>query len=195
LPSYAFGLRKLLLQGAPLQKLLQQDEYHQQLLSELSPDFHSQRLSPADHFAWKFIQDVNILNPRFSQQERGLNGGQGIHQDLAAIVQKVQAIWFPEMKHCPRVSWLKRFSVRKLAHYSLGKDEIAFSLIFDFKETPAEILHYLAYHELLHRKLGVQRINGRRYAHTPEFKLLERQYPGWESIDQKIGQYIHGKLS
>jgi predicted metal-dependent hydrolase len=88
------------------------------------------------------------------------------------------------------VTWLKHYSVRKLAHYAFRDDEIAFSLIFDFPDTPAEILSYLAYHELLHRQLGAQRINGRRYAHTRDFKTRESLFPNWRRMDETIALYI-----
>ncbi len=197
--SHAFRLRKHLLSNPSLTWLLDQHENHRKLVGEVENRIADLNLSMSDYFAWKFIRELNLLNPRFSPQnqnssDRGRSlissSGKGVHQDLNQIVHTVLSIWFPEMSSPPKVIWLKKFSVRKLAHFSPAKDEIAFSLIFDLESTPAEILHYLAYHELLHRKVGAKKIRGRVYAHTNEFKKKEDQYPGLDSIDQKIEQYI-----
>ncbi len=115
---------------------------------------------------------------------------QGIYLNLEDVVMNVQKIWFSDMKKLPSIVWLKRFSTRKLAHYSFKADEIAFSLIFDSMDAPAEIISYLAYHELLHRKIGAKRLNGRQYAHTNEFKAQEHLFPNWRSIDQQINEFI-----
>lgn len=211
--SYASGLRKKLLQRPPLEKLLDYHAQHQRLLEEFAPGIDVSCLSPSDRFAWKFIREINLLkpdseiashlpaaDPSFLEVTTGgkpsdlLNGKRqryiGIHQNLADVVNQVQSIWFPEMENLPKICWLKHFSTRKLAHYATNKDEIAFSLIFDFLEVPAEILSYLAYHELLHRQLGIQQMNKRRYAHTMEFKSQEHLFPNWRDIDKKISDYI-----
>ncbi|MBU2643783.1 hypothetical protein KKI24_03685 [bacterium] len=198
LHSYAFQLRKKLLKRASLADLLDLHKQHQDFLSRTSLLIETCRLSLSDRFAWKFLREVNILSLDFSSEGKtpGRNGekkpptARGIYLNLEAVVNPVQKIWFPEMENQPGIVWLKRFSTRKLAHYSFKADEIAFSLIFDFMDAPAEILSYLAYHELLHRQLGAKRINGRQYAHTSEFKSQEHLFPNWRSIDQQINHYI-----
>lgn len=202
--AYAFQLRKHLLSTPSLEWLLNQHESHRKLVREIEKSISFLKMDVSDRFAWKFIRELNLLNPRFSPQsqnssatDRKLNNslGLGVHQNLNQIVRTVLTIWFPEMSHAPSIIWLKRFSARKLAHYSPAKDEIAFSLIFDLEDTPAEILHYLAYHELLHRNVGVKTVKGRRYAHTTEFKNKEDQYPGLDSIEVKIEKYIQKAVS
>lgn len=208
LQSYAFQLRKQLLIGAPIQTLLEYHRNHQQILGNLKASIGKKQLPYSDRFAWKFIQKVNILSPKFTLKEdfshfepemstkRAPKGkpikdeAMGAHQNLRFYVENVQAIWFPHMKTAPKICWLKRFTTRKLAHYAFGRDEIAFSLIFDLPDTPPELLNYLAYHELLHRELGVRTQNGRRYAHTPEFKQREDRFPDSSKMDQKITDYI-----
>ena len=197
--SYAFQLRRQVLSYPPLEWLLDQHPIHRKLIRGIERNILRMKLDPGDRFAWKFIKELNLLNPRFGVQriEEGERqsvppAGKGVHQNLDQIVKTVLSIWFPEMENAPKVVWLKRFSTRKLAHYSPTKDEIAFSLIFDLEDTPAEILHYLAYHELLHRNIGVKTVNGRRYAHTPEFRHREDRYPDLDKIDEKIGRYLQG---
>ena len=195
LQSYAYQLRKRLLVGAPLSKLLDTHRQHQRYLEKTSPLIDVSQLSLSERFAWKFIREINILNLDYSKSIEVLTDKQtvaarGVHQDLLPIVQSVQQIWFPEMTDLPDIGWLKQFSTRKLAHYAQKTDEIAISLIFDFLDVPAEILSYLAYHELLHRQLGTRRVNGRRYAHTSDFKSQEHLFPNWREIDALIERYI-----
>ena len=199
LHSYAFQLRKKLLKRASLQELLDCHGRHQEFLGRVSPLIDSCHLSLSDRFAWKLLREINILSLDFSNNETTANqnlrdstqSSQGIYLNLEDVVKNVQKIWFPEMISSPKIVWLKRFSTRKLAHYSYKADEIAFSLIFDSMDAPAEILSYLAYHELLHRQLGAKRVNGRQYAHTSEFKAQEHLFPNWRSIDKQINQYIY----
>jgi len=201
LQSYAFQLRKKLLQGASLESLLDCHAQHQQFLGEIAPRIELSKLSLADRFAWKFLREINILNPEFankinqtekkSKKKISSYSGEGLYQNLPDIIKNVQEIWFSDMKSLPNTVWLKQFTIRKLAHCSFKKDEIAFSLVFDFPDVPAEILSYLAYHELLHRELGVKRLNGRQYAHTREFKSQEQLFPNWRQLDKQINEYLY----
>ncbi|MCP4749725.1 MAG: hypothetical protein GY866_02425 [Proteobacteria bacterium] len=200
LQSYAFRLRKTLLNGVSLQNILDYHNHHQEVLGAMAPVIDVARLSLADRFAWKFIKEINILSLNFSKRgntdlqeslaEPRTGKAVGVYQNLMDVIRNVQSIWFPEMDDFPNICWLKQYTTRKLAHYSFKNDEIAFSLIFDFLEVPAEILSYLAYHELLHRQLGTRQVNGRRYAHTREFKHQEQLFPNWREIEKKINDYI-----
>lgn len=198
LHTAAFQLRKKLLKRAPMQDLLNYHREHQEFLAKITPLVNVRRLPLSDRFAWKFLREVNILSLDFTIENASqgvisrtaTSKGQGIYVNLEEVVQHVQRIWFPEMDGPPSVVWLKRFSTRKLAHYSYKLDEIAVSLIFDTIDVPAEIVSYLAYHELLHRQLGAKTVNGRRYAHTGEFKHQEHLFPNWRGMDDQINTYI-----
>jgi len=191
LSSKAFQLRKKLLSGIPLQKLLEMDEQHRQFMVENSKKIRRQRLSPGDKFAWQFLEKLDVLKAGLRCKE--FDPARGVSHNLQEVIELVQKIWFQDMETPPKVCWLSSYSTRKLAHYSITKDEIAFSLIFDLEEAPPDILNFLAYHELLHRELGVNKVGGRRYVHTPEFKAREKWYPNWMEMDQRINQYINQK--
>ncbi len=200
LQSYAFRLRKLLVSGCSLDHLLIQHQHHQKVLAEYTPFIKPEKLSYGDRFAWKFMREINILSTGFLNNstpgtEAETNGqAKGIYQDLSSVVDKVRTIWFPEMETPPNTVWLKHFSTRKLAHYAKKRDEIAFSLVFDSPDTPPEIMSYLAYHELLHRQVGVKEVNGRRYHHTGEFKSKEQLFPNWRDIESQISAFIYTTL-
>lgn len=135
-----------------------------------------------------YQQRDRFLKSRLNSQ----SSGSGVFVDLEEIVQGTIQRYFPAMNTLPSITWSGRFSVRKLAHYSESKDEIAFSLIFDQPGLDSGMLEYLAYHELLHRDIGTVKTKGKRYAHTPEFKRREKMYPGfkrWEEMLHKFAQY------
>jgi hypothetical protein len=55
------------------------------------------------------------------------------------------------------------------------------SRVLDHPRVPAAAIDLVMYHELLHKRLGVQVINGRQYAHTPAFRQAEREFRGFEA--------------
>jgi len=189
--AYTTRLRRRLLAGNPLETLLELHDCNQEMLCKWGPLVKRRRLHPADGFAWRFINQVEILRPDFKPEAARLRPkGQGVFQNFTQRVLQIKELHFPEMEDMPKVRWLSKFTTRKLAHYNSTKDEVAFSLIFDQLNAPAELLDYLAFHELLHRKVGIIRENGRVKAHTPVFKAEERRYPGFAQMDQKIHQFI-----
>jgi len=185
----ASELRRRLLKGLRIEQQLSLFQTHQQTLAEWAPRLEGKRLLATDRFAWKFLKEVQILRTDLQQPRQP---GQGIFHDLNLIADSVAQIWFPQMSPRPQARWLAAFSVRKLAHYHLSKDEIALSLVFDSLEVPREILQYLVYHELLHKEVGIAKVKGRHLAHTPAFKARERQFPGFGELEKKISLYLHG---
>ncbi|MDX2469866.1 MAG: hypothetical protein QNL04_04735 [SAR324 cluster bacterium] len=187
LSPYAFNLRKKLLRGNELGHLLDLHSEHQDFLKELEPKLTFHRLPLKERFAYRFLKEVNVLRSDFKEKK---NPGQGVFHDLDEVIVNVARNWFPHMDPLPKVTWLKHFTTRKLAHYHFEKDEIAISLIFDSLQAPRELIHYLAYHELLHKEVGVVQKNGKRYAHTSDFKRLEERYPNFAEIDKKITLFL-----
>ncbi|OGG94748.1 MAG: hypothetical protein A2508_06755 [Candidatus Lambdaproteobacteria bacterium RIFOXYD12_FULL_49_8] len=193
LQAYAARLRKALLKGQPIEKLLDLHQANQTYLARFR--LRNLKLAPPDRFAFEFIERVEILRPDFKSGYQRLGGqGHGIFQDLTERMIRTQQLYFPEMKTYPKVVWLDRFSTRKLAHYSLNRDEIAFSLIFDRLNAPKVLLDYLAFHELLHKDVGIKRQKGRISAHGPDFKAREREYPGFKEIEPLIHRFMRGDL-
>lgn len=187
--SYAFRLRKRLLQGAEMDQLIDLHREHQGHLKNLGPMTRRHRLAEQERFAWKFLNQVNVLRPDFKKGAE-VREGRGIFHDLDDIIEQTRRMWFPQMETRPKAVWLNRFSTRKLAHYNFKKDEIAFSLVFDSLKVPRRVLDFLAYHELLHKQVGVTVKNGKRYAHTPEFKRLEQLFPDHQEVERQITRYL-----
>ena len=68
-----------------------------------------------------------------------------------------------------------------MGHYNFMTDTVMLSLTLDDARVPAYVVDYVMYHELLHKQLGVNVVNGRRYAHTPEFRSAEQAFPHYEA--------------
>ena len=64
---------------------------------------------------------------------------------------------------------------------------ITINPILDRKRVPSYYVRFVVYHEMLHAYIGIATQNGRRRAHTPEFRRLERLFGeyqramAWES--------------
>jgi len=104
----------------------------------------------------------------------------GQHYDLAAVFKRVNAAYFDGTLSTPRLTWNKTLTQRKLGHYQFNTDTVMLSLSLDNAAVPPYVVEFVMYHELLHKQLGVKLVNGRRYAHTPEFREAEQRFAQYE---------------
>ncbi|MBZ0157033.1 MAG: hypothetical protein K8I29_12585 [Alphaproteobacteria bacterium] len=65
---------------------------------------------------------------------------------------------------------------RTLGSYSCRTDTIRIHPVLDRKDIPFYFLKFIIYHEMLHAEMGIEERNGRRLAHTKEFRRRERLY-------------------
>ena len=100
----------------------------------------------------------------------------GRHYRLSEIFQRVNAQYFDGQLPQPHLAWNKTITHRKMGHYQPASDTILISLTLDNPSIPAYTIEFVMYHEMLHKKLGIQTVNGRRYAHTSAFRAAERQF-------------------
>jgi hypothetical protein len=42
------------------------------------------------------------------------------------------------------------------------------------------------YHEMLHKKIGLKEVNGRRYAHTQAFRNAEKKFAAYQQAEDFI---------
>jgi hypothetical protein len=116
---------------------------------------------------------------------------QGQYYDLAAVFDRVNAAYFDGVLSAPRLTWNKTLTHRKFGHYQFNTDTVMLSLSLDDAAVPPYVVEFVMYHELLHKHLGVKLINGRRYAHTTEFRNAERcfaQYEQAKAFLSKLGK-------
>lgn len=118
----------------------------------------------------------------------------GETRNLEEIFRKVNKEYFQNELDLPRLLWSKRRSARRMGAYDPDSDTITLNNRLDSSDIPTLVVEYIMYHEMLHKKLGIRESNGRRYAHTAEFKKAEKRFKGKSSADrniQKINRVAH----
>ncbi len=120
---------------------------------------------------------------------------QGQYFDLAKIFERVNAEYFDGTMACPRLTWNRTITHRKFGHYQPTTDTLMISITLDQAEVPAYAIEFVMYHELLHKHLGVDVINGRRYAHTTAFRTKERAFQHYEQAQAFLAQLSHAVRS
>jgi len=100
----------------------------------------------------------------------------GMHHDLAASFDRVNAEYFKGTMSRPHLVWSRSFAVRKYGHYEHAHDTIMVNAVLDRKTVPEFVIDLIIYHELLHKQLGITWKNNRIAAHTPELKEKERRF-------------------
>jgi len=103
----------------------------------------------------------------------------GKHYDLEQVFERVNAACFAGQLVRPRLAWSSTIARRLLGFYQHASDRLTLSRVLDDARVPPAAIDLVMYHELLHKQLGVQIVNGRHYAHTEAFHTAERRFPGY----------------
>ncbi len=98
--------------------------------------------------------------------------------------------YFDSVIEAPNLEWGSE-SKRRLGSYEYGTDTITISTIF--KETEPELLDYIMYHELLHKKHKFKAKNGRSFHHTSKFRKEEKQFENSEEMEKKVKKFLNRK--
>ncbi|MBU1975651.1 MAG: SprT-like domain-containing protein [Nanoarchaeota archaeon] len=104
--------------------------------------------------------------------------------DLEESFVRINDEYFNGLMDRPNLVW-GGSSFFKLGSYDYSTNTITISRILADDQN---LLDYVVYHELLHKKLKFHSKNGRSYHHTKEFKDLEKKYkdPDAEEKLQKL---------
>ena len=113
----------------------------------------------------------------------------GHYFDLDDVFERVNGTYFEGRLPRPHLAWNKTITQRKLGHYQPASDTVIISISLDRLHVPDYVLDFVMYHELLHKQLGIQVVNGRRYAHTPHFKAAERQFQQYGEAQAFLKQF------
>lgn len=104
---------------------------------------------------------------------------------LEESFERVNQRYFYGLIEKPNLKFGKASST-KLGSYEYGSDTIIISNIFrDYQE----LLDYIMYHEVLHKKHKFYNKNGRSYHHTKEFKKREKEFEDPE-IEKKLNFFL-----
>jgi len=121
-----------------------------------------------------FMKNVHLAVPKTKTDEI-----------LEESFNRVNEVYFNGMLDKPNLEW-GNASTSKLGSYEYGSDAITISTIF--KNEKLELLDYVMYHEMLHKKFKFESKNGRTLHHSPEFRRMEAKFPNHELIEKDISK-------
>ncbi len=105
---------------------------------------------------------------------------QGEHYNLEDVFERINRIYFHNQLKQPHLTWNRQLTYRTFGHYQYPTDTLMISRSLDLPNTPVFVLDFVMYHELLHKKMGYNLVNGRRYGHTPAFRKEERKFKKYQ---------------
>lgn len=129
------------------------------------------------------------LETRLKQPLLTLHSNGRVHNLLNSF-RRVNQIYFRGELSQPNLIWMPRRTRTRMGAYNLKTDTVTISPTLDNQNISIEVFDFIMYHELLHKKLSVREVNGRRYAHTPEFRRMEKMYPNYEGIKVSLHEYL-----
>lgn len=95
---------------------------------------------------------------------------------------RVNDKYFLNLIEQPNLKFGKR-SFSKLGSYEYASDTVTLSLAL---KDDLELLDYVMYHELLHKKYKFNNKNGRNYHHTGLFKEKEKEFLNSELMEKRL---------
>lgn len=91
------------------------------------------------------------------------------------LLEKTNLIWAPP-------------SLSKLGSYEYGSDTIMISKVLHNEDL--EMLDYVMYHEMLHKKHKFTKNKTRSYHHTKEFRKQERAFPNSQLLEKRLSRLL-----
>lgn len=110
--------------------------------------------------------------------------------NLLDAFQRVNQRFFDGKLDQPNLVWMPRATLKCMGRYQQKADILAISPTLDNANVPTEVFDFVMYHELLHKMLSIRKVNGRNYAHTAEFRRLEKMYPKSVEINTWMNEYL-----
>ena len=125
-----------------------------------------------------FLQKVHIAIPKTK-----------IDSVLLQSFVRVNAQLFYNTMELPNLIW-GTHSTTKLGSYHYGTDTVSMSKIL---KDDLELLDYVMYHELLHKKHKFKSKYGRTHAHTKAFKDDEKKFPNVLILERRLNRLARQK--
>jgi len=125
-----------------------------------------------------FLKKVHIASTRTEAEP-----------ELARSFIRVNDAYFDGMIEMPNLVF-GRSSKTKLGSYEYGSDTITISTVL--RGSP-ELLDYVMYHEMLHKKFKFTTKKGRSYHHTREFRQAERRFKDHELMEKRLGSFLRSR--
>ena len=123
-----------------------------------------------------FVKNLHLSAKKTETDER-----------LSVLFDKINSKYFSGSVELPNLRW-GLGSRRRLATYDYHIDAINVSRIF--KEADDELLSYLLYHEMLHKKLKFNSGMGRSIHHSRQFRELEAAFENREAVERRLQAFL-----
>jgi len=123
-----------------------------------------------------FVKNLHIAIPKTKS-----------HPVLEESFDRVNDKDFFGIMEMPNLMWGKR-STSQMGLYDFKRDTITVSKILT--NADPDLIDYIMYHELLHKKTKFRSTNGRTLYHSKEFRDAERAFDGHEYIEKKLHRHI-----
>lgn len=135
-------------------------------------------------------QRMWLVRRKSSSKQQTAAASKGRYYDLAMIRDCLARRYFHramdmDIRWGRRSKKTKKRSIR-LGSYSFEDRLITVHPSLDHRDVPSYVVVAVVYHEMLHHALGVEKKNGRRMVHTPEFRRRERVFVHFEKAEQWV---------
>jgi predicted metal-dependent hydrolase len=127
-----------------------------------------------------------------ARRERGtkrLLPARGHWHNLEEIFQRLNGNFFHGELPVPRLGWSLRNSRTILGHYDAGHAMIVINRALDSPSTPAHLVEYLVFHEMLHMRFPVERDGHRRVVHSRAFRKAEKEFPEYQEAGKSLKHF------
>ena len=154
------------------------------------------RRSKKNHLLKEYTKSLEYRKISLAMQsDKNINqiSQQGRFYDLEEIFEILNQKYFNGEMERPRLTWSSRRSRRRLGYYHPESDAITISRSLDDMAVQPLLIEYILYHEMLHKSLGIRESNGRRYAHTREFKSAEKRFKGYSLAIEHMKKFCSSK--
>ena len=121
-----------------------------------------------------FMKNVHLAVPKTKTDEI-----------LEESFDRLNEAYFNGLLDKPNLKWGSD-STSKLGSYEYGSDMITISTIF--KDSDQQLLDYVMYHEMLHKKFKFQSKNGRNLHHSNEFRKMEAKFENRDLMEKEISR-------
>jgi hypothetical protein len=115
----------------------------------------------------------------------------GDHHDLRRSLGRIKERYFSEegfgFKE-PTVVWSSRRSHQKFGYWMADYNIIVVNRVLDNPNVPEDVVDFVVFHELLHKKHGFLNLAGASEAHYQSFNLDERRFDGHEEVERFLGK-------
>lgn len=143
----------------------------------------------SDFIKTQEIREKAVENKRVKGRKI-ITTSKGEIYDLDKIFENMNIIYFQNAVSKPTLTWSTRKTYRILGHHDSTHQTIVISRSLDRKKVPQYVVEYVVFHEMLHILHPTTHRNGRRYNHTPAFRLDEKKFAFFDEAENWIERNV-----